>query len=205
MAASGQQKDGSASRYSNSIYSASTSYDNLDEDNLKKITHHWCHLIAHFMEGDDTQHKDNLVAATVAANNMMTVIEQGIKHEVSTHYPTEGCKLTVRASLVKVSDSNHNEHLQLATMIEMTVESKDFTVTHTIDAQDKHNPHISCVKYHSALYNALRDKSEPSARVSARRANSLFNQIGNKRTPEVEGSNKDTISTPKKLKPDSSS
>lgn len=187
MALDKQSKHGSATQYVKAIYSMSTTY-HQDHDDIEKVTHHWCHLIAYFMQGKTTQHESNLVAASKEANSAFTIFEQRIKQDVLKYYPKDGISLKVKASLIKVKNSTANEHLQYATHFEITTISKDLTTVITIDAQDRHNPHISSVTYDTALHNAARDKKPINAKDSARRINSIFNRNDATKEPEIKQS-----------------
>ncbi|EKD72049.1 MAG: hypothetical protein ACD_46C00023G0003 [uncultured bacterium] len=105
----------------------------------------WLHLIAHAIEGSKTQQAGNLVAGTTHANTDMIFIEREMQY-LASHYP-QGFSLEIKANLIP---STH-----IATTIEYTIKTDDFTIPFTFNAQATNQPHILYKDYIHSLIKAL--------------------------------------------------
>lgn len=126
-------KDGSATEYVNKTIL------------FKNIRWEWVHLVAYMILGKESQHVDNLVAGSDHANTEMMFAEAELKY-LSKLYP-EGVTLEISANLIK------NTHI--ATHIQYTIKTKDFSIPIVFNAQTPNKPHICYQQYFHALVKSL--------------------------------------------------
>lgn len=105
----------------------------------------WLHLIAHSMLGEDSQVIENLVAGTTHANTEMITYESAVK-KLTASYP-DGVNLRVVAKLI--------EGTHIATEILYIINTKDFTLTLPINAQQENQPCLSFDGFFNNILDAL--------------------------------------------------
>lgn len=105
----------------------------------------WLHLIAYMILGHASQTASNLVGGTDYANTNMMFIEAEMRY-LAEKYP-DGFQLQVKANLIPGT--------HIATQIEYTITTNDFTLPLTFDAQHSVKPHISLRDYMHTLITTL--------------------------------------------------
>lgn len=122
-----------ASSSSSSQDASATRYATAGELYNGTVRWEWLHLVAHAIEGPESQTDSNLVAGTMHANTNMMFVE-GTMNYLSRMYP-EGFTLNIRADLMPGS--------HIATKITYTIETKDFSLAFDFDAQTTTKPHTN--------------------------------------------------------------
>lgn len=128
LAKSGKAKEGSA-----------TAYVQETELFVEGMKWEWLHLIPHEVWGKASQDMQNLVAGTEYANTDMILVESQLR-SLSKRYP-EGFTLKVKAHLVEKINSATQEHLQLGTLLDYDIITKDFTIPFKFNLQTEDQAH----------------------------------------------------------------
>ncbi|MBI2785357.1 MAG: hypothetical protein HYX60_03220 [Legionella longbeachae] len=105
----------------------------------------WLHLVAHRILATAAQHVDNLVSGTPHANTEMMMVEDCLEY-LSKAYP-EGFKLTVEADLI--------EQTHIAHSIQFTIETEDFILPFSFNAQQSLIPNFQDVLYVRSVIESL--------------------------------------------------
>ncbi|MDR3492830.1 MAG: hypothetical protein P4M12_12460 [Gammaproteobacteria bacterium] len=133
MLAEEKSKPASATNYANAM--------NLFSD---KLRWEWLPLVGFMILGSDSEKTKNVVAGT--AHTATLLMLNNTVHELAKLYP-DGFTLNVKANLIK------NTHL--ASTIEYTIETKDFTLPLVFNAQTENRPHLCYEQYLSSLTQEL--------------------------------------------------
>lgn len=114
----------------------------------------WLHLIAYMILGEDAQKSNNLAAGTNHANTEMLFVENQLK-SLCKHYPN-GYNIAVKAKMI--------ENTNIATIIDYTISTDDFTLDFSFNAQNHKQPHKVFGDYIKVLFVAVLDfKTEMKA------------------------------------------
>ena len=153
MSKRGRAKEGSATLYAQEAIA------------IKNMQWEHLHLLAYFLVNAEGQTVDNMIVGTHYANTDMMFVEDELT-KLANHYP-DGFTLKVSAKLVKKnSDEKDQEHLQIGTIIEYTIATKDFEVPFEFNAQNARQPHISNKKYIEEFFKTLLAACEANSPAS---------------------------------------
>lgn len=136
-------------------YVASTGI--LTEDGIRKRNWEWLHAVAFDLLGPSSQTPDNLTAGTTVANNLMILLENGVK-QLRKHFPIT---LEVCTDLIPTT--------HIGFQITYIIKIPDHELVFTISSQTNIEPHILYQSFFKFYFetiierNALRKKKSLKA------------------------------------------
>lgn len=111
----------------------------------KDLRWEWLHLVAHMINGANSQDSENLVAGTAYANTEMMFAEATLNY-LARVYP-DGFNLSVRATLIPGT--------HIATAIYYMIKTPDFEIPFEFNTQTSNRPHINFQSYYNYLIEEL--------------------------------------------------